>query len=145
MQTWLKWFSIPIFFLFKWKKYQWIRNWIWISAIFAFRMSKVLPFWIIIWIIISPKSYKCQSLEKKILKKSVTSNHYQMWHTGSRLFEPFTWLVSAPTVPMLVTVIFINGKKWLTMQEKFTMLSAIKKCLWQGSKFIFSQSHQPGK
>ena len=47
-----------------------------------------------------------------------------MWHTGSRLFEPFTWLVSAPTMHMLVTVMFINGKKWLAIQEKFTMLLA---------------------
>ena len=44
-----------------------------------------------------------------------------MWHTGSRLFEPFTWLVSAPTMRMLVTVMFINGKKWLAIQEKFTI------------------------
>lgn len=49
--------------------------------------------------VLSPETYKYHHLENDMKKKSSKScipfNCYQIWHIGSGLYKPFTWLVLA--------------------------------------------------
>lgn len=94
--------------------------------------------------LISLGSYKYCSLEdgrgKKFSKFCVTSDHYQIWHTGSGQFQPFTWPVSAPDLGlMLVTIIFRKWLKKMTDGEGkilFTVVLAIKKYFQQQNSTV---------
>lgn len=49
--------------------------------------------------VLSPGTYKYHHLENDMEKESskicITFNCYQIWHIGSGLYKPFTWLVLA--------------------------------------------------